>query len=511
MDPFFEIRLQPAPRGARQAAQTIFSQLREAIVAGRLAMGTRLPPPRRAKEYFGISRNTATEVYERLRLDGFISTRPGSGSYVAHHSRRRGWRRRPLAAATPDRRLNAFWLAPETEAALNFWRENVPVTAARDAVDLRPALIDSRLFPLDLFRQVTTKSLRDLERRPPRLKSPQGNQGNYSLREGIAKHLALTRAVACDPDSILVTAGAQQAFDIVARTLISPARNKVAVEDPGYPPLRVPFAAAGAQIVPVPVDAEGLCVEALPSDVAVICVCPSHQFPLGSTLSAMRRRALLQFARARGAVILEDDYDGEFRHGQQASEPLRAENTADVVIYVGTFSKCMLPSLRLGYLIAPDWALGAMITAKNALDWHCPTPLQIATAAFISGGHLARHVRRMRRIYEERRGIVTRVIQSRMAPLLEIVPSTYGIQIAAFARQSTKCEHLAAQLAADGVRIHSLDRYYLGKERRDGFVFGLGTADTEALQRGLKKVQEVLETADSSRAARRRVGRSAQE
>jgi GntR family transcriptional regulator/MocR family aminotransferase len=437
MDPFFEIRLQPAPRGARQAAQTIFSQLREAIVAGRLAMGTRLPPPRRAKEYFGISRNTATEVYERLRLDGFISTRPGSGSYVAHHSRRRGWRRRPLAAATPDRRLNAFWLAPETEAALNFWRENVPVTAARDAVDLRPALIDSRLFPLDLFRQVTTKSLRDLERRPPRLKSPQGNQGNYSLREGIAKHLALTRAVACDPDSILVTAGAQQAFDIVARTLISPARNKVAVEDPGYPPLRVPFAAAGAQIVPVPVDAEGLCVEALPSDVAVICVCPSHQFPLGSTLSAMRRRALLQFARARGAVILEDDYDGEFRHGQQASEPLRAENTADVVIYVGTFSKCMLPSLRLGYLIAPDWALGAMITAKNALDWHCPTPLQIATAAFISGGHLARHVRRMRRIYEERRGIVTRVIQSRMAPLLEIVPSTYGIQIAAFARQST--------------------------------------------------------------------------
>jgi GntR family transcriptional regulator/MocR family aminotransferase len=221
----------------------------------------------------------------------------------------------------------------------------------------------------------------------------------------------------------------------------------------------------------------------------------------------MRRQALLQFARSRGAVILEDDYDGEFRHGNQAIEPLRSENTADVVVYVGTFSKCMLPSLRLGYLIAPDWALGAMVTAKNALDWHCPTPLQVATAAFISGGHLARHVRRMRRIYEERRGVVTRMIQSRMAQLLELVPSTYGIQVAAFAKKPTRCEHLAAQLAGEGIRIHSLDRYYLGEERRSGFVFGLGTADTDALRRGLKRVQEALQTAVSSRGARRRTDR----
>jgi GntR family transcriptional regulator/MocR family aminotransferase len=498
MNALFEIRLKLAPKGSRDAARTILEQLRDAIIAGRLGPGTRLPPSRRAKDYFGISRNTAAEVYERLRVDGFVSTRAGSGTYVALRARPRIGARHSLANSTNDARLNAFWLAPQTKAALNFWRDEQGASTTRAAIDLRPGLVDSRLFPLDLLRKVNAKSLRGLEHRPPSLKSPQGNQGNYHLRRQIAKHLALTRGVACDPDALLVTAGAQQAFDIIARTLVSPARRTVAIEDPGYPPLRVPFSAAGARLVPVPVDAEGLIVEALPSDVTVICACPSHQFPLGSTLSPRRRQALLQFARSRGALIVEDDYDGEFRHSKQAIEPLFNGDTDDSVIYVGTFSKCMLPSLRLGYIAAPYWALGAMITAKNALDWHCPTPLQVATAAFISGGHLARHVQRMRRIYEARRRFLTDGIRQRLPELLDLVPSAYGMHVTAFTRESTRADCLASQLAARGVRIHSLERYYFGGQARAGFVFGLGVADTDALRRGLMQVQHTLERASQS-------------
>lgn len=188
---------------------------------------------------------------------------------------------------------------------------------------------------------------------PPRFKSPQGNQGNYHLRDAITKHIALTRAVTCQPQDILVTSGAQQAFDLLARALVTRNETVVAVEDPGYPPMRAAFAAAGARLVSVGVDDEGLMVEQLPPDVAVICVCPSHQFPLGVTMSMRRRKALVEFARTRGAVIIEDDYDGEFRYDGSPLEALRTAEAADVAFYVGTFSKCMLSALRLGFIVAP--------------------------------------------------------------------------------------------------------------------------------------------------------------
>jgi GntR family transcriptional regulator / MocR family aminotransferase len=183
--------------------------------------------------------------------------------------------------------------------------------------------------------------------------------------------------------------------------LVTPNDTVVAIEDPGYPPMRVAFAAAGARLVPVGVDDEGLIVEQLPADVRIICVCPSHQFPLGVTMSARRRQALVAFARRRGAVIIEDDYDGEFRYEGSPLEALRTGDAEDVVCYVGTFSKCMLPSLRLGFIVAPGWALRSLISAKNCMDWHCPMPMQMGVARFIAEGHLERHVRRLRRIYGE--------------------------------------------------------------------------------------------------------------
>src|SRR5258706_9077763 len=191
----------------------------------------------------------------------------------------------------------------------------------------------------------------------------------------------------------------------------------------------VAFAAAGARVAPTPVDDEGLIVAALPPDTKMICVCPSHQFPLGVTMSEARRRELVAFARARNALIVEDDYDGEYRFEGSFVEALRTGEAADVVFYVGTFSKCMLPSFRLGFLVAPDWAMPTLVAAKNCLDWHCSTGVQMGVAAFVADGELAAHVRRMREVYRRRRQVLLDALRRELSLWLEPVPSYYGIHV----------------------------------------------------------------------------------
>ena len=294
--------------------------------------------------------------------------------------------------------MNQFWLRPDVTAAMNFWRDPPEAASAVQSSARRFSPGHGRFAAVSLGRVSAgqRQAIARLERRPASYKSPQGNQGNYYLRKAIIKHIAITRAVACQAEDILVTSGAQQAFDLLARALVTPRETIVALEDPGYPPMRVAFAAAGAKLAAVGVDDEGLIIEQLPSDVSVICVSPSHQFPLGVTMSMRRRKALIEFARERGAVIIEDDYDGEFRYEGSPLAALRTAEAADVVFYVGTFSKCMLSALRLGFIVAPGWAIKTLTAAKNCLDWHCATPVQSAVAGFIAEGHLTRHVRKMR-------------------------------------------------------------------------------------------------------------------
>ena len=499
MDPLFEIQLDLPAKGSRASGRALYRELKAAILDGRLRPGAQLPATRKSAAFFGVSRNTAAEVYERLLNDGHVVARHGAGTYVADM---------PHGAPPPassgldppaDHRLNPFWLRSEVSAAMGFWRdppEQGPATSAAAAVDFRPALIDSRLFPLDVFRRIIAKQLRGMETRPASFKSPQGNQGRYFLREAITQHIALTRAVVCQADDIVVTAGAQQAFDLLARILVTSGETVVAIEDPGYPPMRVAFAAAGARLAPVEVDAEGLVVDRLPPDTGVICVSPSHQFPLGMTMSARRRQALVDFARRRGAVIIEDDYDGEFRFEGAPLKALRTADAADVVFYVGTFSKCMLPALRLGFVVAPDWAMRTLVAAKNGLDWHCPTPVQMGVSGFIAEGHLARHIRKMRKAYGERRRLLLAWLAQDLGAWLEPIPSVYGMHVAALARGPLDLEPIAEALLRDDVKLHTLDRYYLGPTAKAGFVFGYGAADPPGINRGLSLLHEALRKAD---------------
>jgi GntR family transcriptional regulator/MocR family aminotransferase len=495
MDPLFEVDLVRAVITPGAPSRTLYLQLKAAIIDGRLGLGAKLPPTRRAKAFFGVSRNTAAKVYERLKGDGYVVARHGSGSYVADALpvSPHGMPRRTNASL--DRCLNPFWLQPEVTGAINSWRdksEHLPSTASRNEIDFRPGVVQSRLFPFDVFRRSMVKQLRQLEKRPASSNNPQGDQGNVGLRESIAGHVALTRAVVCSPDDIVVTTGAQQAFDLLARILVTPNKTVVAVEDPGYPPMRVPFVAAGARVVPVEVDAEGLIVERLPLDTGVICVSPSHQFPLGVTMSRRRRNALVEFARSRGAVIVEDDYDGEFRFDGAPLEALRSFEFTDVVFYVGTFSKCMLPTLRLGFVVAPDWAMSPLITAKKSADWQCSTPVQIAVSGFIAEGHLERHIRKMRQIYRRRRQVLLTGLKKHLGKWLEPQPSFYGMHVTALARTSLDLDHIAEALVESKVKMHTLSRYYLGRRTKAGLIFGYAVTDLPEIDRGLSLLRTAL-------------------
>jgi GntR family transcriptional regulator/MocR family aminotransferase len=488
MEPLFELNVQRVRKGSRDASQSLYRQIKDAILEGRLAKGSRLPPTRRSSLYFGVSRNTAAEIYEQLTSEGYLVTRQGSGTYVASHppaSKRKPRAKSSLPVPFP---LNDFWRRPEVIQAMGFWQD--PADQPRRSteaprIDFRPGLVEWRQFPFEIFRRVSAKQLRGLERKPPINKSPQGNQGNFTLRAAIAKHIAATRAVACQPADILVTSGAQQAFDLLARVLVTPAHNVVAIEDPGYPPMRVAFAAAGARLTPVAVDAEGLIVEQLPTDTRVISLCPSHQFPLGVTMSAARRQALIEFAAHHRAVIIEDDYDGEFRFEGTSLPALRTTQAAASVFYVGTFSKCMLPALRIGYIVAPAWAMSYLVSAKNCMDWHTATPIQTAVAKFISEGHLTRHVRSMRETYGARRQLLLDALKRDFSEWLEPLPSFYGMHLTALARPQVRLEAVIRKLRAGPLNIHSLERYFLATPNARGLVIGYGATEPAELARGL--------------------------
>lgn len=479
MEPLFELEIATAARGSREVASGLHRQLKAAILEGRLRPGFRLPATRTAPEMFGVSRNTAQDVYDRLAHEGLISAQHGSGTFVAEIRPRTASQNleRPALAG----RVNPFWERPEIDAWMGFWHDDHLGTLPDPRVELRPGLVDQRLFPHAAFRQMMARQLRKLEISPPSARSPRRNQGHKQLREAIAEHIGWTRAVACHPDDILVTTGTQQALDLLARALVFPGETVVAIEDPCYPPMRVPFAAAGAKIVPVAVDAEGIVVDAIPPDAGIICVAPSHQFPLGMTMSAERRQALLRFAERTGALIVEDDYDGEFRYDASPLEALRGNATSDVVCYVGSFSKCMFPTIRLGFMIPPQRILPALVTAKKAIDWQSSVPVQAAVAGFIHDGHLTRHIRRVRRIYRQRRDALVAMLQRHLKDALTVVPSFYGMHIAVLARAGIDCQAISRSLAEQGIMLHSLDRYFFDPAKRQGFVIAYAAADVDEL------------------------------
>lgn len=345
---------------------------------------------------------------------------------------------------------------------------------------------DFKRFPVETWRRVSNQVLRGL-------RTSQGldsnAQGRLQFRQAIAQYVSFCRAVACGPDDIVVTAGAQQAFDLLARVLVTPRRTTVALEDPGYPPLRAAFAAAAARIKSVPVDDEGLRVDQLPSQARIICATPSHQFPLGCVMSARRRSALLEFAQARGAVVIEDDYDGEFRFGQRPLDALQTLDRTESVFYVGTFSKSLHPGLRLGYIVTPQWARPALVAAKTIADGQCGWLTQDSVSAFIRDGHLARHVRKMQQLYGQRRRVLLEILGRDFSRWLEPIPSAAGLHVAATLKVPGDDRVVAEQALQSGVRVYALSRFAAAGASHRGLVFGYGGIEETDIVTGLARLR----------------------
>ncbi|RKH95714.1 PLP-dependent aminotransferase family protein [Corallococcus sp. AB038B] len=464
-------------RGRRDLAGQIYRGLRAAILDGRLRSGERLPPTRELALRLDVARNTVGVAYEWLTAEGLIAGRTRAGSFVqGEASRPRG---RAGREAQVPLRARAFWRS----------LPDLPAPLAPAAYDFGVGSPDVSGFPFESWRRLVARQLRAATMSGGYVDAA----GHRGLREAVARHVGVSRGVRAEVDDVFITNGAQQALDLVGRVLIEPG-DCVAMEEPGYPPARQVFQSLGARVVPVPVDAEGLDVAALPDAARLVYVTPSHQFPLGMPMSPARRVALLEWAKRRDAVVIEDDYDSEFRFGGRPLETLHGMDRSGRVLYVGSFSKVMVPMLRMGFLVAPPSLQRELRWARRVMDWHSPVPEQAALARFIDSGLLARHIRKMRRDYEARHASVAEGLSRHCGDWLQVVPSVAGLHLCAtFRRGGVALEReTVARARAVDVGLISLSRYFAGPRARPGLVLGYGGIPATRIPEGMKRLGACL-------------------
>lgn len=452
----------------------VYRALRDGVRGGRLRPGDRLPPTRELARRLGISRNTVATAYERLVAEGFLVGRVGAGTFVSAEAAPGPGPVRTAQAPAGLRPRAGWTFAP--------WRPG----AARHGVryDFQVGVPDVRLFPYDTWRRLIGQELR-----PGRTRGAYADPaGLPALRAAVARYVGFARGVRADAADVIVTGGAQQALDLLARVLLAPG-DVVVVEEPGYPPARDVFAAHGATVVGVPVDHDGLDVSRLPPAARLVYVTPSHQFPLGTAMSLGRRSALLAWAGERDAAVVEDDYDSEYRFAERPLEPLHSLDVHGRVVYVGTFSKTLLPGLRTGYAVVPPTLRAAVAGARQLADGHGPVTTQAALARFMDEGLLGRHIRRTTRAYAARREAVVDVVGGDLADHLDLLPSAAGLHVCAMLRHAdadAAVEVLAAARAS-GVAVESLASYHRESTGRPGFVLGYGAIDTADVPGGLRR------------------------
>jgi GntR family transcriptional regulator / MocR family aminotransferase len=444
----------------------VYDGLRRAILDGRLRPGQRIPSTRGLASDLGVSRLPVLNAYEQLLHEGYLVGRTGSGTFVSR--------------SIPDHLLcppSISRLTPSTRPGTGGRKRATPNQPSPANWDLPVVAFQVGLPALDLFphaswaqmvaRQVRTEKPDELAYGDP--------AGLRGLRVAIAEHLRASRAVRCVADQILVVPGSQAALRLAATTLLE-ANDRVAIEDPGYFGAHRAFRSAGAQLVPVPVDAEGLDVRALNrrgGKVRAVYVTPSHQYPLGMTMSASRRFALLDWASRHEAWILEDDYDSEFRYVSRPVGALQGSDARDRVIYIGTFSKAVFPAVRVGYLVVPPSLWTRFVQSRFDFDIFAPTLFQRALAEYLRKGAFARHLRRMRGAYLERRNALLRGLARHCRDLVQVHNSDAGLHLTVLLPEGVDDHNIAERLGRRGVATRALSNSYLGPTRRQGLLLGL--------------------------------------
>lgn len=463
----------------------LYDWFRSAIVDGRLRHGQRVPSSRSLAVELGISRIPVLSAYEQLRAEGYLKSFVGSGTSVADsmpdeslNPRARRTRTGTADVARGPRRMSRRGrLLAQTPK--QFWLES-------------PGAFRSSLPALDHFPITTwSKLVARHARRPPVGIMAYGDPMGYvPFREAIAEYLGAARAVRCEASQILVTTGSQQGLQIAAQVLLDP-KDRVWLEEPGYPGARQAFQTAGADVVDVPVDHDGMNAEALTRrgrTARAVYITPSHQYPLGVTMSVARRMRLLHWAVRTGAWIIEDDYDSEYRFESRPIASLQGLDTDARVVYVGTFSKVLFPALRLGYVVVPEDLVPAFAAARETTDIFSSTLYQAVLADFIRDGHFARHIRRMRMLYMERRGALVKAIETHVGDMLEVVGSEAGMHLVALLPPGVDDVEVSRQAARSGVSAAPLSTCYARTPERGGLILGFGGTSVSQIQEGIRKL-----------------------
>ena len=487
------------PTAQARVTRRICEAIKGQIASGLLGPGARLPSTRALASEWGVSRTTVTAAYEQLIAEGYLETRRGARAQVAQGLGSCSAQPRQSAPPTSPDRLSAFG-----RRSAGFPLPPVASTE-RLVADFRYGDLAAADFPMLAWRRAVTRALL---RRRARLRY--GDPcGSPDLRAALQGYLWRARGLRCDAEQIMVVNGSQQGLDLCARLLLDPG-DRVVMENPGYNLARQVFLAAGAEVVPVAVDREGLRTEGLPA-ARLAYATPSHQFPLGGVMSAGRRRELLAWARRSGAHVVEDDYDSEYRFDIAPIPPLQAMDDSGRVIYLGTVSKTLSPTLRLGYLVVPAALAPAFARAKRLTDRHSPGLEQEALADLIESGAYERHVRRVRRRNGERRAALLSALSATLGDAVTVVGADAGLHVVVWLNRvpRTQEEALIARAQAAGLGVHPVTPLYApapAAARPDaaGLVMGYASLDERTIARGVRMLREVLEAFAAGDGAGRR-------
>lgn len=472
----------------------VYDAIRNKIVRGELTKGSRLPSSRTMARELCVSRNVILAAYDNLLAEGYLESRHGSGTFVAVS---------PdvfLKAGDKDTRVEPRKPNP---IVLSEFGKRISLISQDLGLDIGQKLGSIQynfrwgIPAVDLLPKQWQKIVRKHASRGPNGEMGYGNpQGNISLREQLAKHVLSYRGIQCDPDDILIVNGSQQGIDLAARMIVDKG-DAVAVEDPCYPGIRHTFQSVGAKLLPIAVDRQGMRIDDLAtisSSVRMICVTPSYQYPTGSVMSQERRLQLLDYARAENAVILEDDYDSEFRFDSRPERALFGSDPSERTIYVGTFSKQLFPALRIGYLILPRSLKKAFLTAKVVADRHAPTMPQEIVSEFMAGGHLAKHLRRVRAEIVDRRTATIGTLKKLFGTSVEICGGDAGTHLLVTFKElrASALPRIIARARTLGVEVYPAASCYATPPEDACLVMGYASLTPEAIAEGLRRLAIVI-------------------
>ncbi|MBO6949465.1 MAG: PLP-dependent aminotransferase family protein [Rhodospirillales bacterium] len=469
----------------------VYDQIRDAILGGRLAPGRRLPSSRALADELGVSRNTVLAAYDQLFAEGYTEGQVGSGTRVSRVLPEDVLAARTAADARHETSTDPIAELSEKGRALLKAKPRAHRAATKG--EFRPGLPEIERFPWSQWSRMVAKFWRN----PPRQLVSYGDPAGYMpLRVAIADYLRAVRGLVCNPEQVIVTAGAQQAIDLAARALLDPG-DKAWIEDPGYAGIRGVLTATQTELVPLPVDKEGMVVSEgikRAPDARMAVVTPSHQYPLGPVMSLKRRLELLDWARESGSWILEDDYDSEYRYSGRPLSALQGLDSAGRVIYAGTFSKVMFPAIRLGYLVVPSAMADPIIRIRRSLDDQTAIVMQPVLTEFIETGHFAAHIRRMRLLYAERQEVLVDMVRERLGDVLEIEPDEAGMHTVAMLKPDCGLADIEVAKAAGraGINLYALSEFYYGPPDRNGLVFGYAGLEPREIRRGIEKLAGVV-------------------